>query len=548
MATSSSDRVETIYKPRKRKKNVGYKKNDFISNDESLDDLILENVLKQILNSSHHRKRQQSRPHLQRPQVNRHVMNKVRIPPQFPHYELNKLKSPNAILNSPPFYQNEYGFQVKSHSSKIGYGNGIDFKKPIRHNFKNKKKVQSPIPSLNPDSYNNNSEEDFSDDSILNYVTKKLIEIGIREVNDEAFVENGNDKKFEHTESNSITEDIPSIATPDLSKINKLIEKYNIRNTLAKVTKQPNLSSKYDLKFVPGSNYAVGNNKNKVNQHLDNIDRVQYHEPTLPVYLDSNDQKEIPKPESSLLNRITTEGLKFAINKINNLVFDGKKHEDNLAETISTAIIHDIPNLLLPTFPKIPNIFQNTFGSLKNADESNKTNDLKTSASNIVPTELESTDADNNFRYVFLLGVVPAIVGSFLAVGAQPIQAMLVGAYVVTTYLFFVEKAWRSKRSQKKLARGDYSNEIKDIESIFSNAINKFLKLTKSHKFLENHTRDQTNKYKNVKKTDLNDLLIHKYFDYSDQLMPLLNLMDDQTIMYLKTFDDIMSDLVTSLK
>ena len=129
LSTSSSNRIETIYRPRKRRKKTNLKKNGFMYTDESLDDLILENVLKQILNSSYHRKRLQSRPHLQKPQVNHHVINKIRIPPQFPHYELNRIKNSNAILNTAPYYQNDYGFRVKSHSSKIRPGNGVDFVK-----------------------------------------------------------------------------------------------------------------------------------------------------------------------------------------------------------------------------------------------------------------------------------------------------------------------------------------------------------------------------------------------------------------------------------
>ena len=301
---------------------------------------------------------------------------------------------------------------------------------------------------------------------------------------------------------------------------------------------------------MPNNKHGEGTTKGKVNQnhYIDKNNNIQHYEPSNLIKLGNYDEKEVEKAESSLLNRITTEGLKFALSKINNLVFDGEKYDDNLAETISTSIIHDIPNLLLPTLPKIPNIFQNAFEDSKNVEDSNKTTDLKTSASNILPTELTPTNSDDNFRYVFLLGVVPAIVGSFLAIGAQPIQAMLVGAYVVTTYLFFVEKTWRSKRGHKKIGRDDYSNEIEKVESMFSNAIEKFLNVTNSSTFLRNFNSDRENKYKNAIKATSNDLMIHKYFNYSDQLTPLLNLMDDKTIMYLKAFDEIMYDLVTSLQ
>ena len=123
---------------------------------------------------------------------------------------------------------------------------------------------------------------------------------------------------------------------------------------------------------------------------------------------------------------------------------------------------------------------------------------------------------------------------------------MLVGAYVVTTYLFFVEKSWRIQRSQRKILSSDFSNEMDKIHSMFSKAINKFLEITKNQTFLETYNNQQENQYKNPKETTMNDLLIHKYFNYSDQLKPLLMLMDNQTIKYLRAFDDIMYDLVTS--
>ena len=70
----------------------------------------------------------------------------------------------------------------------------------------------------------------------------------------------------------------------------------------------------------------------------------------------------------------------------------------------------------------------------------------------------------------------------------------------------------------------------------------------KNQTFLEAYNDEEENQNKNPNEATLNDLLIHQYFNYSDQLKPLLMLMDDQTIKYLKTFDDIMYDLVTSLQ
>ena len=124
---------------------------------------------------------------------------------------------------------------------------------------------------------------------------------------------------------------------------------------------------------MPNHEHAKHKTSNKLNHETftDNLNRIRYPKPSNVIPLGTNDQEEFEAPESSLLNRITTEGLKFALTKINNLVFDGKKQDEKLAETISTAIIHGIPNLLLPTFPTIPNIFQNAFGKSEKIDETN---------------------------------------------------------------------------------------------------------------------------------------------------------------------------------
>ena len=52
----------------------------------------------------------------------------------------------------------------------------------------------------------------------------------------------------------------------------------------------------------------------------------------------------------------------------------------------------------------------------------------------------EKVDSESHAgRYLFLLGIVPAIAGSLLGFGLTPLQILLILAYVVTSYLFLIE-------------------------------------------------------------------------------------------------------------
>ena len=43
-------------------------------------------------------------------------------------------------------------------------------------------------------------------------------------------------------------------------------------------------------------------------------------------------------------------------------------------------------------------------------------------------------------RYLFLLGILPTTFGSLYSLGYTPLQIMVIGAYIVTSYFIFVEK------------------------------------------------------------------------------------------------------------
>ena len=54
----------------------------------------------------------------------------------------------------------------------------------------------------------------------------------------------------------------------------------------------------------------------------------------------------------------------------------------------------------------------------------------------------EKVDSESHVgRYLFLLGIVPAIAGSLLGFGLAPLQILLILAYVVTSYLFLIENS-----------------------------------------------------------------------------------------------------------
>lgn len=555
--TSSSRRIGALHLPLKRRKNVSDSTKS-TSGDDDLEEVILENVLRQILNSSYHRRRLQFQPHLQYPQVKEHVINRIKIPPQFPHYR--QKKKDYASTYNQRFQENTKGFRVKNHISKIGYGNGVEFQKP---NIAIQRHTNTPLlhsaQNLNSNLQHENSNSIPKDD-VLNYVTRRLIEIGLSQVNNRVFDGKRQDEKLSETRSNAIVNKIPNRDSHDLSDIyhlSHLIQRLNKYNQTAGSRRKPTPHYKNNPKLSSSNKYSVHRTKNKefpdTHQYFDNkvSSNIVYEIPATTIQSKPVKKDEAGTQQSSLLNRLTTEGLKFALGQVNNLVFDGKRQDDELAETISTAIVHGIPNLLTPTLPGIPNIFLSPFGSSKDTetvDNTDRIYDLKSSPSTIATNSSQHRPEDSKIRYLFLLGVVPAVVGSFLALGAQPLQAMLVGAYVVTTYLFFVEKNWSIQRSQRKiLSGGNFSKDVNDIDLVFSKAINKFLNVTKSVSFQENKLHDSSNKEDLNNKLDISDLMIHKYFSYSDQLRPLLALMDDQTILYVKTFDNVMNEVLKSI-
>ncbi len=77
------------------------------------------------------------------------------------------------------------------------------------------------------------------------------------------------------------------------------------------------------------------------------------------------------------------------------------------------------------------------FYTNKESNSLNHENDLKTVSGDRTETKPETAEP---LRYVFLLGILPLVFGSLFAMGYAPIQILLVGAYIVSSYFAVVEK------------------------------------------------------------------------------------------------------------
>lgn len=86
----------------------------------------------------------------------------------------------------------------------------------------------------------------------------------------------------------------------------------------------------------------------------------------------------------------------------------------------------------------------------------------------------ELSQNDHPMRYLFLLGVLPTTFGSLYSLGYTPVQIMVIGAYIVTSYFIFVEKNPKSTKEdifaaiEQTLGQVISSqNELENLESQF---------------------------------------------------------------------------------
>ena len=91
--------------------------------------------------------------------------------------------------------------------------------------------------------------------------------------------------------------------------------------------------------------------------------------------------------------------------------------------------------------------------SAQDAEKISKKSNQKTRSSDDINKKnnknlekLTKVSQTHPMRYLFLLGVLPTTFGSLYSLGYTPIQIMVIGAYIVTSYFIFVEKHPETKK------------------------------------------------------------------------------------------------------
>lgn len=120
-----------------------------------------------------------------------------------------------------------------------------------------------------------------------------------------------------------------------------------------------------------------------------------------------------------------------------------------------------------------------------------------------------STNETRPMRYLFLLGVLPTTFGSLYALGYTPLQIMVIGAYIVTSYFALVEK------------KQDDSQDNDHVSKLLEQVLNKVIE--------EDKEKDDE------KEVDEN---------YQPQkAFKLSALLDDKSRTFIQKFDSVFSSL-----
>ena len=164
-------------------------------------------------------------------------------------------------------------------------------------------------------------------------------------------------------------------------------------------------------------------------------------------------------------------------------------------------------------------------------DEASKSNQKPRSSSDInkknVDEKLTKVSQTHPMRYLFLLGVLPTTFGSLYSLGYTPIQIMVIGAYIVTSYFIFVEKHPETKKE-------DIYGAIE--ETIAKVIENDDLNLINAVAMDNNNYNNLLQKDKNYRYTTNNSENVVKDFELSD-------LLDSKSAAFIQKFDFAMSKL-----
>ncbi len=119
-------------------------------------------------------------------------------------------------------------------------------------------------------------------------------------------------------------------------------------------------------------------------------------------------------------------------------------------------------------------------------------------------------------RYLFLLGVLPTTFGSLYTLGYSPLQIMVIGAYIVTSYFVFVEKHPNVEKDKI----------YQSIETVLAS--------------LSQHSLDDLEEDVNENEPlDGGQHLVNNDFQLSA-------LLDEKSALFIKKFDSVMLDIFTS--
>ena len=146
-----------------------------------------------------------------------------------------------------------------------------------------------------------------------------------------------------------------------------------------------------------------------------------------------------------------------------------------------------------------------------------------------VENKLTKVSETHPMRYLFLLGVLPTTFGSLYSLGYSPIQIMVIGAYIVTSYFIFVEKHPETKKED---IYGAIEETIaKVIENEDLDLINVVAMDNNNNNLLQNLKKDDKNyRFTNSKNNVVKD------FELSD-------LLDSKSAAFIQKFDFAMSKL-----
>ncbi len=146
----------------------------------------------------------------------------------------------------------------------------------------------------------------------------------------------------------------------------------------------------------------------------------------------------------------------------------------------------------------------------------------------------DDQDSVNPLRYLFLLGVLPATFGSLFALGYSTIQILVIGAYIVTSYFFFVEGSDNNGETGEDL----------DVYARIENVLQKVLAEPEvgngdGHQYFPSADKESNNITNGIHNQQGLDGL---------QYFKLLNLLDDKSAAFIKKFDAAMRTMYPEKK